>query len=77
MVEVAALQVSRLVGRGKLFCGKFADRLEHPEPRATGPAAAPEQALVEQRLQRVGLCACDVFGGVEAAAASEDAQTTY
>src|SRR5439155_15549286 len=47
-----------------------ANRLEHPEALVR----VAHEALVDERLQRVEIRACDVLGGPERAAAAEDGQ---
>ena len=54
---------------------ELADRLEHPEALlAVRVGAAADEALVEQRRQRVEIRVADRFGGVEGAAAAEDGE---
>jgi hypothetical protein len=53
---------------GELLGGKLADRLEHP----VALARETEQALLDERLQRVEVGVSDFFGGVHPAASSED-----
>ena len=71
--EVIRVPATDLVGlaRGlEALTGKLADRLQHPE----APAGPPDEALVDERLQRVDVGADDLLGGVEGAAACEDRQ---
>ena len=58
----------------ELFAGELADRLQHPVAAARLAGALSDKALVEQRLQRVERRAADLLGGLERAAAGEDAQ---
>src|SRR5262245_45405462 len=52
------------------FACVFTDRLEHPEALVR----VPDEALVDQRLQRVEFGACDLLRRLERAAAAEDGQ---
>ena len=63
-----------LACRGELLGGELADRLEHPVARWPCSVHAAEEALVEQRLERVGVRIADGLGGLVAAAAGEDGE---
>jgi hypothetical protein len=52
----------------------LADRLEHPVASLTVFLPAPHKALVEQRLQRVGIYVADGFSCFERARSPEDGQ---
>ena len=68
VVGVTAGERIGLAGLVQPFARILADRLEHPV--ALGREA--EQALLDQRLQRVDVGAADLLGGVQGAAAGED-----
>ncbi len=55
---------------GKKLGGVLADRLQHPVA-AVGEA---QEALLDQRLERVEVGVTDLLGGLERAAAREDGQ---
>src|SRR4051794_106549 len=64
---VAFTELPRSSSQLELLCRVVADGLEHPE----AIVRASEQALVEQRLQRVQVGVAHLFGGFERAAARE------
>ena len=66
-----ALPVVIGLGRFELGCGELTDRLQHPVPLAAGRLAAADKALVDQRLQRVGVGPADGLGRVVRASARE------
>src|SRR5919197_1511689 len=53
---------------------ELADRLQHPIARTEFGVTSAQQALVEQRLQRVGVGLADRLGGRVRAAADEYCQ---
>ena len=52
----------------------LADRLEHPVARACRRVALAQEALVQERLQGVGIGFRDVFSSLVGAAAAEDGE---
>ena len=52
----------------------LADRLEHPIARADAGVTAAQQALVEQRLECVGVGAGNILGSLEGTPSREDAE---
>ena len=54
--------------------GELADRLQHPVARIECRLALAQQALVEERLERVGVSAGDLLRGLVRAAADEDGE---
>ena len=52
--------------------GVLADRLEHPIARAIFAVATSDEALVEKRLQQIGIGIADELGRLVVAAAGED-----
>ncbi len=67
---VPAADLVSVVGGFEALAGQLADCLQHPE----APAGPPNEAFVDQRLQRVDVGAGDLLGGLEGAAAGEDGQ---
>ncbi len=65
----------RLLRRIKSQDRELADRLEQPVPRPCRDVATAKQALVEQRLQRLGIGVAHRLGSLERAASGEDAQS--
>ena len=55
----------------QLLRSELADRLEHPEPGPAVSLATAKQALVDERLEHVGLGLAHLLGGVVGAAAGE------
>lgn len=53
-----------------------ADRLQHPEARSVLRVAPADKALVEKRLEEVGIGVGDLLGGLVGAAAGEDGEAT-
>jgi hypothetical protein len=70
VVEVAVADDGRLARRLQPLGGVLADRLQHPEALV----CAPQQALVDQRLQRVEVGLADLLRRLERAATAEDRQ---
>ena len=68
---VAQPQRVGLARRLELLDRELADRLQHPVPRAPRGLAAADEALVDQRLQRVDLRAADSLGRLVRATAGE------
>ena len=67
--EVRRVPLSELLGLARLFepLGRvLADRLEHPVAGADLRVALAQEALVEERLQGVGVGAGDLLGGLVA-----------
>lgn len=65
-----------LVRFGKAFAGKFGDRFEKPVARLPAQSfSSSEQALLEERLERVRVCVRNSLGLGEGAAADEDGET--
>ena len=54
--------------------GELADRLEHPVARLPVFLAPAEEALVDERLERVGVGIAHDLGGLVVAAAGEDGE---
>src|SRR6267143_3145112 len=72
MLSVTAAQ---LIGRARRLepLGRvFADRLQHPEPIIV----VPQQALLDERLERIEIGSGDLLGRLERAAAAEDRKPT-
>ncbi len=69
-VRVTVVELARVREPFEPLCRELADRLEHP----VAVAGAAEQALVDQRRDRVDVGAADLLGGLERAAAGEDGQ---
>ena len=67
----ATVSVLRVPGAVESLEAILADRLEHPEAWFHGIVAALEQALVEQRLDRVQVRAGNMLRGREGATADE------
>ncbi len=75
--EVLRMSHSELVGLVRLLeslCGELADRLEHPVARTGLGFALANQALVEERLQGVGVGSRDLLSRFVRAAADEDGE---
>ena len=68
---VAQPQSVGLAGRLELGGRELADRLQHPVPIAARRLAAADEALVDQRLQRVGVRRAHGLGRLVRAAAGE------
>jgi hypothetical protein len=69
---VTPADLGRVLGFLEALGCELPDRLEHPEPLlAQAARAAAQQALVEQRRERVELCLADRFRRLERAAAAE------
>ena len=74
-VGLALAEPVLLARRGEALRGELPDRLEHPEPLgAVRLGAAADEALVEERGQRVEVRLADRLGVVERAAAAEDGE---
>ena len=62
---------ARLAGGFQPAAGVFAEDVQHREAAFAGRA---EEALVDQRCERLEVAAADCFGGFEVEAAGEDAE---
>src|SRR5438067_6692921 len=71
MFRVTAPEHLGLTGLVKPLDRVLADRLQHPEAVALADA---NQALVDERLERVKICVADCFRRLERAAAREDGE---
>src|SRR6266446_1361924 len=72
---MATLHIVCLAGRLELLGRELADRLQHPEARPNFAVASSQEALVQQRLQQVRLCADNLLSRLEAATAGEHAHS--
>ena len=70
-IRVLPPQGVGLAGRFELGCRELADRLQHPVPIASRRLAVADEALVDQRLQRVGVRRAHGLGRFVRAAAHE------
>ena len=70
-IRVLPPQRVSLAGRFERGGRELADRLQHPVPTAIGRLAAADEALVDQRLQRVGVRRAYGLGRLVRAAAHE------
>ena len=73
-VEAPDLRVLRC--RSQVFGRQLENRFQHPVARASSLFAPPDQALVEQRLERVRVGAANRLGCFVRAASGEDGQRT-
>jgi hypothetical protein len=70
--RVPPAKIRLVAARCELLAGVGADRLEHPE--ALG--RVPNQAFVDERLERVQARVRHAFGRLERAAAAEDGEAS-
>src|SRR4051794_17190784 len=70
MVSMLAAHIGRHTALFEPLDGVLANRLEHPE----AALGVPDEALLDQRLERVQVGPGDIFGGLDRAAAGEDAE---
>ena len=70
VLRVAQLLLLGLAGRSSRSMRVLADRLEHPEALV----GVPEEALVDERLQRVEIGLRDLLGRLERAPTREDCE---
>jgi len=71
VLRVPPLRRFEVTGRSQALACVLADRLEHP----VAVPGVPNEALVDERLERVELCLCDLLGCFECAAAQEDGES--
>ena len=76
VLRVPPMQVMRFAHGVEPLGRVLADRLEHPVARPSLRLALPQQALVEQRLERVWVGAGDLLRGLVRAAAGEDGEAS-
>ncbi len=70
--SVGAVELLSLARLRQALARVLADRLEHPVAGRIGGLAFAQEALVEERLQGVGVGVCDLLGGLVGAAAGKD-----